>query len=393
MHRSICFAPGVVLVVAIGAGCGSKSASQGTSGTSAGAASSSEGKTGETDTAKIALQAVDEWVAAQNQNKLDAYLALYDADTFRGIKRTTSGIEQKYDFKGWKEERSRMFGADVQVAADDRQITTGKQNPTLGADVVEVRFTQRWKNPRYADHGLKVVRLRVKNGSARIFSEELISSEPGWDGSSPSIKAGSNKFVRARPESADRKGADACAYLGGFGFACLDAMLAEKNQVIKRYMRRMSDADARLAYDQWVAKNMNGVAHAEFSDQCADKGPCKGTAGKSDDGYACLTRAEMAIQEKNEAESRSAHERACKCGSERAQIPIMGGFLACQDKTPEKRGQNIATAEAVEIRACAECDAEKGAAACAKEVERLTKSDPELAKYIIEVHVPRCGKP
>lgn len=385
----------LLFVVCLLVGCDSKSDTKGTPGSGTANSGNSANAAAPADASKVALQAVDDWVSAQNQNKLDVYLGFYDSDSFRGIKRTTAGTEQKYDFKGWKDERSRMFGPDVKVAADDRQVTTGQQNPTLGADVVEVRFTQRWKNPRYADHGLKVLRLRVKNGTARIISEELISSDPGWDDSAapPSIGAQGGKFIRARPESVDRKGADACAYIGGFGFACLDAMMAEKNPVIKRYMRRMSDADARLAYDQWVAKDPNGVPHAEFADQCADSGPCKGTAGKSDDGYACLTRAEAAIQQNNEAESKAAHARACTCDSERAQIPIMGGFLACQGKTPEKRGQNISTAEAKEIRACAECDAEKGAAACAKEVERLDKSDPDVAKYILTVHVPRCGKP
>lgn len=216
-------------------------------------------------------------------------------------------------------------------------------------------------------------------------------------GDAPTVAAafapGAIKFVRARPDSPDRKGIDACAFIGGFGFACLDALIAEKNPVIKRYMRRMSDADARHAFDQWQAKEPNGVPHAEFADQCADKGPCKGTSEKSDDGYACLTRAEAAIQGNAEAESKAAHERACTCDPERAQIPIMGGFLACQGKTPERRGQNITTAEANEIRACAECDAQNGPAACAKEIERLSKSDPDLAKYIETVHAPRCGKP
>jgi len=207
------------------------------------------------------------------------------------------------------------------------------------------------------------------------------------------VKPSPTKFVRARPESADRKGLDACAYLGGFGFACVDALIAEKNPIIKRYMRRLSDADARQAFDRWQKKEPAGVAHAEFSDQCADKGPCKGTADKSDDGYACLTRAEMAIQENNEKESKAAHERACTCGAERAQIPVSGGFLACRGKTAEKRGQNLTIAEADEVRACAECDAEKGLAACAKEIERLSKNDAELAKFIETVHVPRCAQP
>jgi hypothetical protein len=236
-----------------------------------------------------------------------------------------------------------------------------------------------------------VLRFKLTNGTAKIIYEELVSSSAGWDDSV--APTGALKFVRVRPEQVDRNGVAACAYLGGFGFGCLDALLAEKNPVIKRYMRRLSDSDARQAFDQFQAKNPNGVPHAEFADQCADRGSCGGTAGKSDDGYACLTRAESAIQENNVAESKSAHERACTCGSERAQIPIMGGFLACQGKTPETRGQNVTTAEATEIRACGECDPQTGPAACAKEIERLSKSDAELAKYIETVHIPRCGKP
>lgn len=337
------------------------------------------------DASLAVLRALDEWVAAQNQNKIDAYLGMYDAASFQGVKRTTSGSEQKLDFKAWKEERTRMFGTDVKVAADEPKGTV------LGQGVVEVRFTQRWKNPRYADHGPKILRFKMTNGTPRIVYEELVSSTPGWD-DGPATASGV-KFVRERPDNAERKGIDACAYLGGFGFACLDALIAEKNPVIKRYMRRLSDADARQAFDQYHAKNPGGVPHAEFAVNCADSGPCGGTSGKADEGYSCLTRAESAIQGNNEAESKAAHERACTCGAERAQIPIMGGFLACQGKTPEKRGQNVTTAEAAEIRACGECDAQAGAAACAKEIERLSKSDEELAKYITTVHIPRCGKP
>ena len=343
------------------------------------------------DASATALRALEEWVAAQNQNKVDAYLGMYDAASFQGVKRTTSGTEQKLDFKAWKDERTRMFGTDVKVAAEGPQVTTVRENPAMGQELVEVRFTQRWKNPRYADHGPKVLRFNLTNGAARIVYEELVSSAPGWeDGPAPAM---GGKFVRVRPEHVDRTGIDACAYLGGFGFGCLEALIAEKNPVIKKYMRRLSDADARQAFDQYQAKQPNGVPHAEFADQCADTGPCGGTAGKSDDGYSCLTRAESAIQGNNVAESNAAHERACRCGAERAQIPIMGGFLACQGKTPEKRGQSITSAEALEIRACGECDPQSGPAACAKEIERLSKSDEELAKYITSVHVPRCTKP
>ncbi len=337
-----------------------------------------------------ALRALEDWVAAQNQNKIDAYLALYDAATFQGVKRTTAGTEQKMSFEGWKQERSRMFGTDVTVAAAAPNAISWIDKPSLGQGIIEVRFTQRWKNPRYADHGPKVLRFRVTDGVARIVYEELISSTPGWEDASAAT--GLTKFVRARPESADRKGIDACAYLGGFGFACLDALVAEKNPVVKRYMRRLSDADARQSFDESRANKGGGVAHAEFGMQCADSGPCGATPDHSDDGYMCLTRAENARQQNNDAESKAAHVRACTCGSERAQIPIMGGYLACNGKTTEIRGQNLSTVEAKEVRDCGECEAQAGAAACAKEIERLSKSDAELAKYIETVHVPRCSR-
>jgi hypothetical protein len=336
-----------------------------------------------------ALKILDAWVAAQNEGKLDAYVALYDAGSFRGVKRTSSGAESKLDFEAWKAERSRMFTKGTTVAADNRSAVTWVEKPGLGEGVVEVRFTQRWKNPSYADHGPKIMQFRVAGGNARIVYEELVQSSPGWDDSAPSVDLSKVKFVRPRPEGGDRSGVDACAYLGGIGMACLNAYLAEKDPVAKRYMRRLSDADARKAYDEFNKGNFLGVAHAEVSMGCADDGPCK----EGDDGYACLTKAEILLQEKKASESKPAHARACKCGKERAELPIMGGFLACDGGTPVERGKNMTTAEAAEVRACGECDAATGPAACAKEIERLSKSDAELARYIETVHVPRCSRP
>ena len=53
----------------------------------------------------------------------------------------------------------------------------------------------------------------------------------------------------------------------------------------------------------------------------------------------------------------------------------------------------LGSAEAAEVRACVECDPSAGPAACAKEIERLSKSDADLAKYITEVRIPLCSKP
>jgi hypothetical protein len=336
------------------------------------------------------LKALEAWVAAQNEGKLDVYLALYDAGSFRGVKRTSSGAEQKLDFGAWKTERSRMFATPTTIAADDRTAMTWLEKPGLGEGVVEVRFIQRWKSPTYADHGPKIMHFRLVDGNARILYEELVQSSPGWDGAA-AVDLSKVKFVRARPDGGERRGLDACAYLGGMGFACLDAYLAEKDAIVKRYMRRLSDADARRAFDELQKNNPGGVAHAELALNCADSGAC-GKDG-ADDGYACLTKAEALVQEKKVAESKAAHARACKCSPERAQLPVMGGFLACDGGAAVERGKNLTTAEAAEVRACGECDASTGPAACAKEIERLAKSDAELARYIETVHVPRCSRP
>jgi hypothetical protein len=180
------------------------------------------------------------------------------------------------------------------------------------------------------------------------------------------------------------------------GFACLDALMSEKDPVRRRYMRRMSDADARLSLDAYERGEAAGIPHAELSLGCAERGPCgkKDAEGNTlDDGYACLTKAQSLIFEGDKYGSGEAHARACKCGATRAQIPIMGGFLACDGPKPVERGKELSVREAKDIRACAECDAEAGPAACAREIQRFTEKDAALAKYVESVHVPRCQKP
>jgi hypothetical protein len=161
-------------------------------------------------------------------------------------------------------------------------------------------------------------------------------------------------------------------------------------------MRRLSDADARLALEARTKGEELGVAHAEVALFCADSGPCKKKNAEGtelDDGYSCLTKAQSLANEKDNASSKKAHERACLCDPVRAQIPVMGGFLACAGpKKPVERGKELSLAEAQEIRACAECEPEKGPAACNREIERMKLKDPELAQYIGAVHVPRCQK-
>ncbi|APR78694.1 Hypothetical protein A7982_04041 [Minicystis rosea] len=201
-------------------------------------------------------------------------------------------------------------------------------------------------------------------------------------------------FVRKRPSGPEKEltGPDACAYTGWSGLACLQALLAEQDAVRRRYMRRLSDADARQALDALPRNEPSGVAHPELASSCKDPGPCPGDMNWY--GYACLTKAEAALLQKDLATSRAAHEHACRCDPTGAQIPVMGGLFACDGKNkPVGRGKILTTQEAADVQACGVCDAEKGPAACAREVRRLATGDAALAKYIETVHVPRCQEP
>jgi hypothetical protein len=111
-------------------------------------------------------------------------------------------------------------------------------------------------------------------------------------------------------------------------------------------------------------------------------------------GYACLTAAEVTLtltQTKDRTTALELQARACRCDPEGAQIPIPGGMLACDGPDrPVERGNELSLAEAQDIRACAECDAERGPEACRMEIDRLRVKDPEVARYVETTHVPRC---
>jgi len=204
---------------------------------------------------------------------------------------------------------------------------------------------------------------------------------------------GSGKFVRERPFGDDVKGVDACAYIGGMGFACLDALLAETDPIKKRYMRRLSDADAHDSIASEKKGEPGGVPHAEFALNCVESAACgkKSKEGNpEDDGYFCLTKAEIGRTEKDAAKMRKAHAFACKCGGDRASIPVMGGYLACDGTKPVERGHELSDEEATEIRDCATCDPDKGPIACEREIARLKQTDADVASYLQNTHVPRC---
>jgi hypothetical protein len=173
-------------------------------------------------------------------------------------------------------------------------------------------------------------------------------------------------------------------------------LMAEKDPVVLRYMRRLSDADARLAKDAYTRGEAAVVPQEELGTLCAESGPCgrKEESGRTlDDGYACLTKAQSLTFLGDAVEAAAAHARACKCGAARAELPVMGGFLACDGAKAVERGGDLRVSEALNIRACAACDAQTGAAACEREIAGLRGSDAELARYIESVHVPRCKQP
>jgi len=126
---------------------------------------------------------VAEWLRSQNAGQLDLYQALYHPARFIGVKRTSSGGLSKYDTAAWLKDRGRMFAKPQSVAAEQIELRSWLSggSPSLPIGVTEVRYLQRWKNDKYADHGTKVLRLLREEGRQRIVSEVLLDSTKGWD--------------------------------------------------------------------------------------------------------------------------------------------------------------------------------------------------------------------
>jgi hypothetical protein len=176
--------------------------------------------------------------------------------------------------------------------------------------------------------------------------------------------------------------------------ACLVALEDEKDPMKRRYIRRLSDAAARQALEGLArGEDPGDVAHAELALNCGTSGPCAKMDGNStvtDDGYACLTAAQRAYNEGDKATWRNAHERACRCNPTGAQIPVMGGTLACDGPgRPVERGHDLTLQVANEIRQCAECDPDRGPEACKREIARLRETDPDQARFV-EARAERC---
>jgi hypothetical protein len=126
---------------------------------------------------------VREWAAAQHRGDAKTYLSFYDTKRFHGTKRTTSGEKKEYNFTTWSADRTKLLKNNPEVAVDDLKIVTWLDGRTkLKPGIVHITFTQRWRSPRYADHGPKIMQLYVgPDGKPHIIYEALLQSRPGWD--------------------------------------------------------------------------------------------------------------------------------------------------------------------------------------------------------------------
>jgi hypothetical protein len=129
---------------------------------------------------KEALGLLSAWVDAQNKGDAAAYVSFYDKEHFKGIKRTSKGGKKVFDHAGWIADRTAMLKKKPKVEASAPTVTTWQDKRSrLKPGVVAVRFLQRWKTDRYADHGVKVLHLlRAASGKLLIIYEEVGTRSP-----------------------------------------------------------------------------------------------------------------------------------------------------------------------------------------------------------------------
>lgn len=129
----------------------------------------------------------------KNEHDFERYQQLYDPKFFKGIKRTASGDISVMEHAGWMKDRRRMFTQTPTVAAEDLEVTTWRDpEANLRPRIVSVRFTQKWRTDRYANHGPKVLTL--------FWSPSLGTRSPRriWSSSS-TAKVSSGGRPRRRP--------------------------------------------------------------------------------------------------------------------------------------------------------------------------------------------------
>jgi hypothetical protein len=123
---------------------------------------------------------LERWTATQRTVDFSGYASLYSRSGFVGIKRTKSGEIKRYDYSGWLRDRKTMFKPGLVVHVRDHNFLE------IGSQNARVRVTQYWQSSsgRYADRGPKEFTLTKENGSWRITSEDMLSSQK-WDGRLP----------------------------------------------------------------------------------------------------------------------------------------------------------------------------------------------------------------
>jgi hypothetical protein len=177
----------VLVVVAVAAGCGNKKKKEKEAPDPGAAEPAAEPTPAPKSAAEVNADEVRAilagWAKAQNDRDFATYLAHYQKQYFKGVRRTNDGKVVRMGFAGWKKDRRRMFGyANMAVAVEDAEVRSwldpGSRMKPMTTEVV---FTQRWKGGKYADHGRKLLTFwRDPRGRHRIIYEDMLSSEPGW---------------------------------------------------------------------------------------------------------------------------------------------------------------------------------------------------------------------
>jgi len=208
----------------------------------------------------------------------------------------------------------------------------------------------------------------------------------------------STAFVRKPQAFGDA--VDACTQVGGNYFSCNGQYGEEKDPVVKRYLWRIAQgyAASESSYTHGgTAIEKGEVPHAEVPYMCEPSKPCgaKTESGELNGALNCLARAHEARLMKDATAARAAHAKACKCDADHGQFPAYNhtAFICDDQGKPAFIAPDMSKSEGDDIVACASCDAEKGPAACQREVQRLKNTDEALSKYIETTQVPRCRRP
>jgi hypothetical protein len=109
-----------------------------------------------------------DWLAAQNTRDFARYRGLYDPG-FLGIRRSGDRV-RTFDYRGWMNDRERMFQRPMQVAA--RGVSTEKDGART-----RIRFEQEFRQGTYTDVGPKELVVETTSSGVHIVREEMLRSK------------------------------------------------------------------------------------------------------------------------------------------------------------------------------------------------------------------------